>query len=469
MLLRSCRPSFASLLLFASSGANAADLYALDFVAPAARGNLLNDAGDVAGTAYIDEGCGPWCLPDQETVVWVDGERLSLPTLPGFAGIYVTGMNSDGWVSGLAGSPGTTTRAVVWKPVAGDYEIVDVGMLPDTSSSYTSGIDDAGRVVGWSSEGGAIPTVAGPFVWTEDGGMTDLTDGGFPAELPLAVSPNGMVATPDSWYSLDDAATVTPLADPPRGFLVGTYASVINDSGEQARFLVSTSTENLVYLFRYHADGTWQQISSTGTGHLTTYGLGSITSGGDVTATVLGTAVIAYGPDGVVEPLEASLSSAYPDSTIEAGGPINDEGTILAQVMIGRSDRLVKLVPVEPCKSDCIEVAKVTVRSRFVQDPTDPGHCYEDGVMYNSTNVQLTVTNESGAPLRGVNVSGRFLDDYWTNEPVTGATNAKGIVRFHDDGLCGVGAVAFLVDDATRGTRVLDRTTGTLAGYAIPR
>ena len=109
------------------------------------------------------------------------------------------------------------------------------------------------------------------------------------------------------------------------------------------------------------------------------------------------------------------------------------------------------------------------MRSRFVEDPADPGHCYEDGVMYNSTRVQVTVGNEAGAALRGVTVSGRFLDDYWTDEPRTAVTNAMGVARFQYDGLCGVGAVAFLVDDATRGTRVLDRTTGTLSGYAIPR
>jgi hypothetical protein len=122
-----------------------------------------------------------------------------------------------------------------------------------------------------------------------------------------------------------------------------------------------------------------------------------------------------------------------------------------------------------PCTSNCIQVTKLTVRSRFVQDPTDPGHCYPDGVAYNSTKVQVTVASETGAALKNVTVSGRFLDDYWTNNPVTAVTNALGVARFAYDGLCGVGAVAFFVDDATRGTRMLDRTTGTLSGYAIPR
>lgn len=36
-------------------------------------------------------------------------------------------------------------------------------------------------------------------------------------------------------------------------------------------------------------------------------------------------------------------------------------------------------------------------------------------------------------------------------------------------GPCGVGAVAFLVEQATRGSRSFDRTRGTLAGYVIPK
>ena len=43
---------------------------------------------------------------------------------------------------------------------------------------------------------------------------------------------------------------------------------------------------------------------------------------------------------------------------------------------------------------------------------------------------------------------GRFLDDYWMNEPVSGITNANGMVSFVHDGLACVGAVAFLADSA---------------------
>jgi hypothetical protein len=109
------------------------------------------------------------------------------------------------------------------------------------------------------------------------------------------------------------------------------------------------------------------------------------------------------------------------------------------------------------------------VRARFVEDPQDPGHCSADGNAYNRTSVRLTITSETGARLKDVQVGGRFLDDYWTNHAVTGTTNARGTVSFALTGPCGVGAVAFLVDTATKGIRTFDRTTGEVTGWAIPQ
>jgi hypothetical protein len=88
--------------------------------------------------------------------------------------------------------------------------------------------------------------------------------------------------------------------------------------------------------------------------------------------------------------------------------------------------------------------------------------------MYNLSSATVTITSETGAPFGGVLVSGRFLDDYWTNRPVTGTTNAAGVVSWTYKGPCGVGAIAFLVDGATLAGRSLDRTRGTLTHYVIP-
>src|SRR6266480_3553866 len=64
-------------------------VYVADFISTAATGAAINDSGDVTGTSYRDPGCGPFCLPPLDTVIWRDGERIVLPAVPGLPGITV--------------------------------------------------------------------------------------------------------------------------------------------------------------------------------------------------------------------------------------------------------------------------------------------------------------------------------------------------------------------------------------------
>jgi len=444
-----------------------ATVYVADFVATAATGAAMNDRGDVVGTSYPDPGCGPFCLPPLETVVWRAGKRIVLPAVPGYESNYPRSINNQGWVAGLAGYPGAASHAVVWKPNGDTYQAIDLGVLPGTTISQAVGIDDLGRVVGWSTTG-SIPPNGSPFVWTESGGMVDLSAQGFPDEQPLAISPGGTVATPSAWYQLDDPGSVAFLPPAPSGFAVGTYATAINNAGDQGRFLVSISGENPVYLFRFHHEGTWQMLSGAGTGHLSTYGIGSINAALDVSATVQSVGVVAPGPDGLAQPLQALLSPAYAGAEVGFGGPMNASGRILSRVMIGNSPRLMRLSPASACESDCTVVSSVLIRGKFIEDPSEPGNCSPDGEAYNVVRARVSVTDETGAPLPGVAVRGRFLDDYWTDKVVFGTTNTAGIVNFNNKGPCGVGAVAFLVDSAKLLPRVFDRTTGIITDFTIP-
>ncbi len=227
----------------------------------------------------------------------------------------------------------------------------------------------------------------------------------------------------------------------------------------------------VTYLYRFHHEGTWQELSPLGTGHLLRHGIGSINAAGDVTATVGSTGVIAFGPDGTARTLASLLSRAYAGSAVTVGGPQNRHGEILAEVMLGRSPRLVRLTPAWTCFNGCVRVSDLALSADFVPDPSDPtqDHCSESLNAHDEALVTLTVTTRTGVPLEGVLVSGRFLDDYWTDAPVSGMTDANGLVSFPYTGLCGVGAIALLVDDATGGQGILDKTTGILTGWEIPQ
>jgi probable HAF family extracellular repeat protein len=456
---REIAPMVETAAFFAGGG-----VFVPDFVSTAATGVDVNDADEVIGTSYQDTGCGSTCLPPQDTVVWSGGQRLVLPTLPGRIGITVRAIDQSGRVVGFAGFPGTATNAAMWELVGGAYQITDMGVLPGTDRSDPVGIDETGRVVGWSGTSGLFGGAA--FLWTEADGMVDLTSLGFPADQPRAISPGGMVATASSWYSLDDPASVVLVPPAPAGLLAGADSMAINDDGEQARFLVSTSAENLVYLHRLHADGTWNQIWPIGTGHLSSYGVGSIDATGTISATALSQGLIAFGPDGEAEPLMDLVAPTYGGGAVTGGGQMNETGDILAAMLIGASNRVVLLTPDEPCLTDCLVVDALKMKSTFVPEPGKPDQCTNKAST--DVKVKVTVLDETGAPVQGASVTGVFLDDYWTNASVTQTTDAQGFAKFKKTLPACIGTTAFLVDDVTKAGQTFDRTTGTLVEAKIP-
>jgi probable HAF family extracellular repeat protein len=434
--------------------------YVVDLVSTAADGVDMNSAGDIVGTSRLDTGCGSACLPPLDTVVWKGGVRIVLPEVPGLTPIFVTGINTQGWVAGFVGVPGTTTHAVVWKPNGNVYNAIDLGNLPGKTISTAVGIDDLGRVVGWSTTQ-YFPPSGAPFMWTEAGGMVDLSTQGFPNETPISLSPGGTVATVGFWYRLGDPASVRSMSPAPQGYLIGADASAINDAGDQARLLIKIGPQNLLYLFRFHHEGTWQQISTTPTGHMSRAGIGSINGSGDITATVGGAGVIAYGPDGLAQALAPLVSPAYAGSILTAAGPMNSRGQILAQMIIGQSGRrLVRLVPGAPCTTNCIRVVSIQMAGK------GPASCNQGS---DQVKAKLNVTDEAGVPLPGVRITGHFFDDYWLDHMVSARANANGQITFTHRGPACVGAIAFLVTKATiKPVRIFDRTTGTLTNYVIP-
>ena len=292
--------------------------------------------------------------------------------------------------------------------------------------------------------------------------MVDLTTLGFPPDQPMAISPGGTVGTVGARYDLDDPTSVVSLPPAPKGFVIGADGFAINDAGDEARFLITPYPESLLYLFRFHHEGqgTWQQLSNVPTGHLSSAGIGSINDAGDITATVQGSGVIAYGPDGLAQALAPLVSPAYGGSAITSVGPMNASGQILTQMIIGQTGRrLVRLVPGEACTKNCIRVVSLKMTG------TGPAYCDQGKDRVTAT---LKVTDQAGRALAGVRITGHFFDDYWLDHLVGGTTNPRGKVTFKHVGPACVGAIAFLVTDAAKGGRTLDRTTGILTKYVIP-
>lgn len=447
-----------------------APTYAPELVATAASGFDMNDAGSVVGSSYRDVGCGSFCLPPQDQVFWRGGQRLVLPGVAGWgSNQHPLFVNNQDLIVGYVGVPGTTTKGAIWRPSGGGFTASEIPALPGLVSADVAGVDEQGRVVGWASTGGAIPSATAPYMWSQATGTVNLAALGYPNVAPSVISRGGRVATTVGTYLLGDPTSFAPLPAPPAGYTgAGRNGSAVNDAGDQAHFLITIGSQNLLYPFRLAAGGTWQQISTVPTGRLSRAGMGDLDASQDLTLTIASSGAFAEGPNGSAQGLSARVSAAYPGAVVTSAGSRNATGQILASVMVGRSARLMRLTPVTPCVTNCALVSALTMTGQFVQDPALPGSCIQGGRMYNLTHATLTLTTEGGAPLGGATVYGRFLDDYWTDSTKQGATNASGVVTVTHQGLCGVGAIAFLVDSVRAGTRSLDRTRGILTNFVIP-
>ena len=194
------------------------------------------------------------------------------------------------------------------------------------------------------------------------------------------------------------------------------------------------SANHLPFLFRYHAETeAWQRLWPGPAGRLAPYRIGGINAEGDITATVGGVGLIADGPAAPAQLLSLRLSPAYGGGTggdagfnvVPGGGPINDTGVVAASVILGRSARLVRLVPAERCTTGCLRVPSIAMTGRMIGFPR--GQCTATAT--NRVTATLTVTNEAGAPQPNATVRARFLDDYYLDQPVTGTTGRRGNVR----------------------------------------
>jgi hypothetical protein len=436
----------------------------IEFVDSPARGVALNERGDVVGS-FSRWPCGDphACAPVTSPVVWRSEGRIGLPGL-GTLLPAPTGIAVDGMVVGSVTDFVSASRAVVWRFVGGSYAVTDIGLLPGATSATAVGVDATGRVIGTASS----PAGTRPFSWTAAGGLVDLASLGFPAEAVLGTSPGGVVATTAHTYQVDKPASVRSLALPPKGYHPPfPYAMGVNDGGDVAAFLATTTSDPVFYLHRYHAaDGRWQLLSSSPNGNLSSWGVGSIDNDLTVSATVTSVGVIAAGPEGVAVPLASQLSPAYDGVAVGAAGERRAASGTLASAMIGRSLRLVRLVPLAPCVGYCLRVASLQMKGVFVDDPRAPGSCTPAAA--NKVTATLTVTDADGNPAPGVRVSARFLDDYALNKRVNAKTSASGKAVFRHRGPACVGAIALLVESATASGATFDRSVGVLTNYVIP-
>ena len=127
------------------------------------RGFDLNDAGQVVGISNSVSGWQHGFLYDHAT-----GTIVDLGTLPGDNVSYANAINNAGQIAGWSSPVNNTSAARSYLLENGEF--VPLGTLGGTRSVAWD-LDEAGRVVGWSTLAGDAEFHG--FLW-DDGAMTDL-------------------------------------------------------------------------------------------------------------------------------------------------------------------------------------------------------------------------------------------------------------------------------------------------------
>jgi len=182
----------------------------------------VNDAGTVIGDSY---------LPDNLTThafMWTKtGGMVDLGSLGGNTQAYA--INAQGQIVGYSRDTNGALHAVLWNPGTG---IKDLGILPTSSHSSATLINDVSQIVGYAMWLDANNQVQSqhPFLYTEATGMSDLGALG-PLTSPSKLNASGRVI--GSWYAsrfdTDTHAWTWTAADGLVGLSLGGVSSVAMD------------------------------------------------------------------------------------------------------------------------------------------------------------------------------------------------------------------------------------------------
>ena len=339
-----------------------------DALSPVTRG--MNETGTIVG----------WRSWPLEAFVW--NQETGTTLLPGLAGDthrIASDVNDAGTVVGHSGYDSIEPPQLAVRWVEGVPQ--SLGTLPDGEHSHAEAVNEAGTVVGWSMVGSSTHA----FVWTESGGMIDITPSAFLAEA-YDVNEAGQVTGYVGGQAFVWADGVLTSLGVPAGFAYSTgYA--INDAGVVSA-TVTSPTGISERLARWTPGLGWEVLGGDGERNLA-WGLNEHGQ------------VVGQGrPGGVVHVQGAGVLSlttlVIGDWTIHDAVDIDDAGRIAARGSNRVTGEMGALL-LEPV-GDPLDYERLQVRLRGSPDPT-------------SALATLEVVDESGEPVPAAVVEGSWSRD----------------------------------------------------------
>ena len=149
------------------AGAAVPPSYQLQYLGPGTPVGISN-GGVVIGTRIVGNAYQP--------LVSVGGAPWSsLPVLRGAVSVFPTDVNDGGVIVGVSFNAQFNAVAVRWKPTPAGYVVEELPRLPGDPSSYATGINNMGEIVGARRTLGYVPAATTGWLYSDALGVVDLS------------------------------------------------------------------------------------------------------------------------------------------------------------------------------------------------------------------------------------------------------------------------------------------------------
>lgn len=233
-------------------GFAAPPVYRLQFLGTGSP-SAINNNGVVVGTRLNGTNYTP--LVSENGASWT-----VLPTPSGATSVFPTDVSDSGVIVGVSYTQ-WNPAAVRWtKDKNGNYAVEVLPRLAGQTTSYATGINNLGQIVGARSSLGYVPTGTG-WLYSDALGVVDLVSYGFWV-YPVAINNGGLIIGGQERLNLNTGQVDVIGAGPSNYNPVGGVA--INNSGMIAGTASLRSTSlNIISVFRYEDAAGWRFIAGS--------------------------------------------------------------------------------------------------------------------------------------------------------------------------------------------------------------
>jgi hypothetical protein len=244
--------------------------YQLQFLGPGSP-VAINNSGTVVG-ARIYSGS------NYEPLVSVGGASwVKLPVLAGAVSVFPTDVNDSGVIVGVSYNAQMNAVAVRWKPAGNSYSVEELPRLPGDNSSYASGINNLGQIVGARGALGYVPAMTTGWLFSDQLGVVDLATQYGWYIAPTELNDNGLVIGGTEQLDLNTGQLSALPAGPANYYpITGKYINNNNQIAGSSSMI--SSSLNIVSVYRLDPGISWLFIA--GSSQYTT--VASINLAGDV-------------------------------------------------------------------------------------------------------------------------------------------------------------------------------------------